>query len=68
MFDNLAVEADNLAFGRINLAITDDNLAVASHNLAFGPIILALDQKSPLLYSENELPYRQSHSIIHSPQ
>ena len=56
LIDNLAVAVDNLSFGRINLAITDDNLAVATHNMAFGPIIMALDQKSPLLYSENELP------------
>lgn len=39
LFDNLAVETDNMSLGRINLAI-------ANHNMSFGPIIMVLDQKS----------------------
>ncbi len=67
LLDNMAVATDNLSFGRINLAIADDNLAVASHNMSFRPIIMALEQKSRSS-SQNELPYRQSHSVIHIPQ
>lgn len=39
LFDNMAVEADNMAFERINLAI-------ASHNMSFVSIIMALEQES----------------------
>ena len=44
LFDNLAVDADNLACARIYLAIAADNLAEATHNMAFGPIIMAFGQ------------------------
>ncbi len=61
LFDYMAIDADNLAFERIYLAIAADNLAVASHNMA-------LDQKSRSSKLKNELPRLRSQSIIHIPQ